>query len=72
MICMSDEEFLTYKNDKTKFPFYQEKLPNEIRILSMDVALVESSKNDCKLGFKLHSPLYAKVYNETPLIAKNS
>ena len=38
---MSDEEFLTYKNDKTKFPFYQEKLPNEIRILSMDVALVE-------------------------------
>ena len=46
MICMSDEEFIEYKNDKSKFPYYQEKLPNEIRILSMDVALVESSKND--------------------------
>ena len=46
MVAMTDEEYLTYKNDKSQFPFYQEKLPNEIRILTMDVALVESSKND--------------------------
>lgn len=46
MICMSDMEYLEYKDSKSKFPFYQEKLPNEIRILSMDVALVESNNND--------------------------
>ena len=46
MVCMSDEEYILYKNDKSKFPYYQEKLPNEIRLLCMDVALVESSHND--------------------------
>lgn len=46
MVCMSDIEYTQYKDCKHKFPYYQEKLPNEIRILSMDVALVESSKND--------------------------
>lgn len=46
MVCMSDEEYIIYKNDKSKFPYYQEKLLNEVRLLCMDVALVESSKND--------------------------
>lgn len=46
MVAMNDFEYLTYKNDKTRWKYYQEKLPNEIRILCMDVALVESSKND--------------------------
>ena len=46
MVAMNDFEYLTYKNDKTQWKYYQEKLPNEIRILCMDVALVESSKND--------------------------
>lgn len=46
MVAMSDEEYILYRDDKSQFRFYQEKLPNEIRILTMDVALVESSKND--------------------------
>lgn len=46
MVAMTDEEYLMYKENKSEFPFYQEKLPNEIRVLTMDVALVESSKND--------------------------
>lgn len=46
LYCMSDEEYLTYKETPEKWPFYQEKLANEKRILSMDIALVESNKND--------------------------
>lgn len=46
MVAMSDSEYLEYKGHKQDFMFYQEKLPNEIRILTMDVALVESAKND--------------------------
>ena len=46
MVCMSDEEYITYKDNKSKFPFWQEKLPNEIRLLCMDIALVESKVND--------------------------
>lgn len=46
LIAMTPEEYLLYKDDKTKYPYYVEKLPNEIRLLCMDVALVESSKND--------------------------
>lgn len=46
MVCMSDEEWVEYKDDKTKWPFYQEKLSEEIRILSMDVAVIEAAKND--------------------------
>ena len=44
--CMSDEEFITYKDNKAKWAYYQEKMPNEIRILTMDVAVIESKKND--------------------------
>ena len=45
-VCMSDEEYIQYKDCKEKYPYYQEKLPNEIRLLCMDVAVIESSKND--------------------------
>jgi hypothetical protein len=46
MVCMSDEEFIKYKDSKSSFPYWTEKQPNEIRILSMDIALVESVRND--------------------------
>lgn len=46
MTAMSDEEYITYKKNKRDWPYYVEKLPNEIRLLCMDVALVESKKND--------------------------
>lgn len=46
LYCMSDEEYIEYKDKKDKWLFYQEKLPNEIRILTVDIALLESSKND--------------------------
>ena len=46
MVSMSDEEYIEYKDNKSKFPYYQEKLPNEVRLLCMDIALVESQNND--------------------------
>lgn len=46
LIAMTPEEYITYKDDKTQYPYYVEKLPNEIRILCADIALVESAKND--------------------------
>lgn len=46
MVCMSNEEYILFKDDKSKFPYYQEKLPNEVRLLCVDVALIESKKND--------------------------
>lgn len=46
LFAMSDNDFILYKHDKTKWKFYQEKLPNEIRLLCIDIALIESSKND--------------------------
>ena len=46
MIPMSDDEFIEYKDDKNKWKYYTEKLPNEIRILTMDVAVIESKNND--------------------------
>lgn len=44
--AMSDEEFIEYKDNPQKWAFYQEKFPNEIRLLCMDIALVESENND--------------------------
>lgn len=44
MVAMNDFEYIEYKDDKSKWKYYQEKLPNEIRIISMDVALVEGAK----------------------------
>ena len=46
LTAMSDEEYITYKKNKKDWKYYVEKLPNEIRILCMDVALVESKNND--------------------------
>lgn len=46
LYAMSDEEYIYYKNDFTKWKFYQEKLPNEIRLLCIDIALIESAAND--------------------------
>jgi len=46
LCCMSDEEFIEFKDNKKKFPYYQEKLPNELRILCMDIAVIESKNND--------------------------
>lgn len=44
--CMSDDEFVQYKDNKTKWPYYQEKLASEVRVLCMDVAVIESKEND--------------------------
>ena len=46
LYCMSDLEYVEYKDKKEKWFLYQEKLPNEIRILTADIALVESANND--------------------------
>lgn len=43
---MSDIEYIEYKDKKDKWFLYQEKLPNEIRILTADIALLESANND--------------------------
>ena len=43
---MSDYEYIEYKDKKEKWFLYQEKLPNEIRILTADIALLESANND--------------------------
>lgn len=46
LFCMSDIEYIEYKDKKDKWFLYQEKLPNEIRILTADIALLESANND--------------------------
>lgn len=46
LFCMSDTEFIEYRNRKEQWKFYQEKLPNEVRLLCVDLALIESKAND--------------------------
>lgn len=46
LFCMSDSEYIEYKDKRDKWFLYQEKLPNEIRVLTVDIALVESANND--------------------------
>lgn len=46
LFCMSDYEYVEYKDKKEKWFLYQEKLPNEVRILTADIALLESANND--------------------------
>ena len=46
LFCMSDYEYAEYKDKKEKWFLYQEKLPNEVRILTADIALLESANND--------------------------
>ena len=45
-VAKSDEEYVEYKDKPEKWQFYVPKLEGELRILSMDVALIESPKND--------------------------
>ena len=46
LVAKSDTEYVEYKDRPEKWPFYIPKLEGELRILSMDVALIESPKND--------------------------
>lgn len=46
LYTMSDEEYIHNKNGLQKWQYYVEKLPNEIRVLCIDIALIESAKND--------------------------
>ena len=46
LTCMTDDEYIEFKDNREKWPYHVEKLSNEIRILTMDVAVIESSKND--------------------------
>ncbi len=46
LFAMSDLEYNEYKNNREKWKFYQEKLPNEVRLMTVDIALIESSQND--------------------------
>lgn len=71
LIAKSNAEYVEYKDKKEKWPFYIQKLPGEIRILTMDVALIESPKNDntsfwisrlIPNGDKYHKTI---VYSET-------
>jgi hypothetical protein len=46
MMPLTTEEFIQFKGDRRKSKFYQAKKENEIRILSMDIALMMGKKND--------------------------
>jgi len=46
LFAMSDFEYNEYKNCREKWKFYQEKLPNEVRLMAVDIALIESNQND--------------------------
>lgn len=46
LIALPDEEFILYKDKRRTNPYKIDKMPGEIRVLSMDVALIESPKND--------------------------
>ena len=46
LVSMTNEEYSKYKKNKQDWQFFVEKFRNEIRLLCMDVALVESKKND--------------------------
>lgn len=46
MVCKTDEEYVKYKNKPEKWDYYIPKMPGEVRVLSMDVALMESARND--------------------------
>lgn len=46
LFSMSDLEYIEYKENPKKWIMYQEKMPNEIRLLCVDIALLESSNND--------------------------
>lgn len=43
---LNDDDYIKYKGDITKTPFYQEKLPGEIRIASVDLAISSKTNSD--------------------------
>lgn len=45
-VAMSTLDYITYKDKLQDYPYYIEKLPGEIRIITMDIALIESENND--------------------------
>lgn len=45
-VCKTDEEYIELKNKPEKWQFYVPKQQGEIRVLSMDIALMESARND--------------------------
>lgn len=49
LIPITDEEYLRYRGNLKDYKFYQKKPQNEIRILSMDVALMGGRKNDMSI-----------------------
>ena len=46
LIPITDDEFIKYGGDLTKSKFYQKKELNEIRVVSMDIAVSAGSIND--------------------------
>lgn len=46
LIPISDDDYITYKGDITKSVYYQKKLQNELRVVSMDIAVAAGRKND--------------------------
>lgn len=46
LIAKTDEEYIEYKSKPEKYPYYKEKKANEIRVMSVDVALIGGNEND--------------------------
>ena len=46
LIPISDDEYMEYRGDIRKYPFYQKKEKDELRLISFDVALMSSRAND--------------------------
>lgn len=46
LIPISEDEYMEYRGDIRKYPFYQKKDKDELRLISFDVALMSSRAND--------------------------
>lgn len=46
LIPITDDEYIEYKGDIRKYPYYQKKEEDEIRIISYDIALMGGRSND--------------------------
>ena len=46
LVAKSDEQYIEYKDKPEKWRHYIPKQNGELRILSMDIALIESARND--------------------------
>lgn len=49
LIPITDDEWLEYKGDIKRYPFYQKKEPYEIRVLSYDIATSGGKANDASV-----------------------